>query len=227
MPGYLVKHETLNLGGVDFTVRSLLDRQQYADPQGLAEAAGISSAMWPLFGLVWPSARIMAEAMSRKDVAGKRVLEIGCGLALASLVIHQRLGDVTASDCHPLTQAFLAENLRLNQLPDLHYETGHWERENLALGRFDLIIASDVLYERDQPESLSSFIDLHANEEVEVIILDPDRGNRSQFCQRMVKLGFTLTTERAATHQTTGEAYKGHFLHFHRHAPVEKTPAGS
>lgn len=216
MPGYQVKHETHVLGTSSFEIRSLLDRQQYADPDGAAEAAGISSASWPLFGMVWPSSRMLADAMQTHHLAGQRILEIGCGLALASLVLHRRHGDITASDCHPLTAAFLAENVRLNALPHLKYQTGHWGRDNLALGEFDLIIASDVLYERDQPETLSNFIDRHSSAHVHVIVLDPDRGNRSGFCRRMVALGYSLNIQRAGLQQNTGEAYKGHFLHFHR-----------
>lgn len=229
MPGYQVKFETHVLGDSPFVIRSLLDRQQYADPDGAAHAAGISSASWPLFGMVWPSARMLANAMQTQDLAGKRILEIGCGLALASLVIHRRLGDITASDCHPLTGAFLAENLRLNALPALKYQTGHWGRENPELGRFDLIIASDVLYERDQPDTLSRFIDRHSAETVEVIVLDPDRGNRNGFCRRMQALGYALDLQRANTEQSTGEPYKGHFLNFRRTgapAPVPAPPGG-
>lgn len=216
MPGYQVKHETHQLGNTSFEIRSLLNRQQFADPDGVALALGISSASWPLFGMVWPSARMLANAMQTHDLVGKRILEIGCGLALASLVIHRRLGDITASDCHPMTEAFLLENVRLNGLPHLQYQTGDWGRPNPALGRFDLIIASDVLYERDQPGSLSRFIDLHSNDPVNIIVLDPDRGNRNDFCRKMITLGFALDLQRANTTQTTGEAYKGHFLNFSR-----------
>jgi hypothetical protein len=216
MPGYQVKLETHLLGTSHFEIRSLLDRQQYADPDGAALAAGISSASWPLFGMVWPSARMLADAMQTYDIAGKRILEIGCGLALASLVIHRRLGDITASDCHPLTAAFLADNVLRNDLPVLKYQTGHWGRKNLALGQFDLIIASDVLYERDQPETLSQFIHLHSADPVNIIVLDPDRGNRNGFCRKMEALGYTLDLQRAGNTQSTGEAYKGHYLNFSR-----------
>ena len=217
MPGYQVKFETHLLGTSHFEIRSLLDRQQYADPEGAALAAGISSASWPLFGMVWPSARMLANAMQTYDIAGKRILEIGCGLALASLVIHRRQGDITASDCHPLTAAFLADNVLRNDLPVLKYQTGHWGRENLGLGQFDLIIASDVLYERDQPETLSQFIHLHSADPVNIIVLDPDRGNRNGFCRKMEALGYTLDLQRAGNTQSTGEAYKGHFLNFSRY----------
>ncbi len=216
MPGYKVKHETIALGTSDFVIRSLLDKLQFSDRDGVAAAAGISSSAWPLFGLVWPSARILADAMQTQDIAGKRVLEIGCGLALASLVIHRRLGDITASDRHPLAQSFLEKNLLLNDLPVLAYQTGNWDTDNPALGKFDLIIASDVLYERQQPESLSRFIDLHANDAVDVVIVDPDRGNRNPFCRLMAGLGYVLTLKRAAREQTSGEAYKGHVLRFNR-----------
>lgn len=216
MPGYQVKVETHLLGTSHFEIRSLLDRQQYADPDGAALAAGISSASWPLFGMVWPSARMLANAMQTYDIAGKRILEIGCGLALASLVIHRRLGDITASDCHPLTADFLADNVLRNGLPHLKYQTGHWGRENLALGKFDLIIASDVLYERDQPETLSQFIHQHSADPVNIIVLDPDRGNRNGFCRKMAALGYKLNLQRADSTQSTGEAYKGHFLNFSR-----------
>ncbi|MBK6999431.1 MAG: SAM-dependent methyltransferase [Rhodoferax sp.] len=216
MPGYQVKQETHLLGTSSFEIRSLLDRQQYADPDGAALAAGISSASWPLFGVIWPSARVLANAMQTYDLVGKRILEIGCGLALASLVIHRRLGDITASDCHPLTKVFLEENLRLNALPRMKYQAAHWGRENLSLGKFDLIIASDVLYERDMPETLSRFIDCHSSNRVDIIVLDPDRGNRSSFCRNMVDLGYAPDIQRANTLQSTGKAYRGHFLNFSR-----------
>lgn len=103
--GYDVKFQRVGVGGgADLQIRSLLDKQQFSDPFGLALAAGISSATWPLFGLVWPSAQKLADLMQTWELKGKRVLELGCGLALASLVVHRREGNVTASDCHPLTE---------------------------------------------------------------------------------------------------------------------------
>ena len=40
MPGYQVRFQTIAVGSTDFRIRSLLDRQQYHDPDGEAEAAG-------------------------------------------------------------------------------------------------------------------------------------------------------------------------------------------
>lgn len=214
MSSYQVKHQLLALGSSDFRIRSLLNLQQFSDDDGLALAAGISSASWSLFGQIWPSARVLADAMQTLVTGEKRILEIGCGLGLASMVLQRRLANITASDCHPLTELFLRENARLNHLPNIKYQTGHWDRPNPDLGQFDVIIASDVLYERQQPESLSRFITRHAAPLCEVIVVDPNRGNRTAFCRLMKNEGYAFAQHSAATRQTTGETYRGRFLNF-------------
>ena len=220
MPGYQVKHQTVTIGGLDYAIRSLLDKQQYADPQGAAEDAGMGASGWPLFGQVWPSARVLALLMHSHAIAGKRILEVGAGLALASLVIHRRQGDVTVTDWHPLTGAFLHENLQANGLGPLPCEAGNWALDDAdgasGLGRFDLIIGSDVLYERQQPEQLARFIDQHATPDAQVVIVDPDRSNRSAFCRAMAALGYRLSMTPAETRLESGEAYKGRLLRFRR-----------
>lgn len=218
MPGYKVKTESLAVGGTPMLIRSLLDRQQFADPLGAALALGISSASWPLFGLVWPSALVLAAHMEQVPLGARRVLEVGCGLALASLVVHRRGGAVTASDRHPLAEAFLLENLRLNAMAPLRYAHGDWAAPNPALGRFDLIIGSDVLYERGQPELLCAFIELHAQASVEVIVVDPDRGNRAAFNRGMHGLGFERSEQRLRTLPGGVLPYKGLLLGYVRAA---------
>jgi predicted nicotinamide N-methyase len=215
--GYDVKFQRVGVGGgADLQIRSLLDKQQFYDPLGLAFDAGISSATWPLFGLVWPSAQKLADLMQTWELKGKRVLEVGCGLALASLVVHRREGNITASDCHPLTETFLKANVLLNDLPPLHYETGNWGRVNKGLGAFDLLIASDVLYERNHPAQLSGFIEEHAAEGAEVLIIDPNRGNRSAFHKDMTNMGFFVTEIMINTPLDDLSAYRGRLLHYKR-----------
>lgn len=225
MAGYEVKLQQVAVaGGGDLTIRSLLDNRQYADPLGEAEAAGISSACWPLFGLVWPSAQKLADLMQGWRLGALRILEIGCGLGLASLVIQRRDGNITASDCHPLTEAFLVANTRLNLLPSMKYRTGNWGRANPQLGEFDLIIGSDILYERDQPAQLAAFIQLHAATHAEVLIVDPNRSNRAAFTQQMALLGFALKETRLDAPLQDGSPYRGRLLHYKRNGSPPPFP---
>ena len=215
--GYDVKFQRVGVGGgADLQIRSLLDKQQFYDPLGIALEAGISSATWPLFGLVWPSAQKLADIMQTWELKAKRVLELGCGLGLASLVIHRREGNITASDRHPLTESFLKANVLLNDLPPLHYETGNWGRVNKGLGMFDLLIASDVLYERSHPAQLSGFIQEHAAEGAEVLIVDPNRGNRSAFHKDMARMGFAVTELMMNEPLEDRSTYRGRLLHYKR-----------
>lgn len=227
MPGYQTKQEHIAVRGVDdLVIRSLLDRQQFSDPLGDALAQGISSAAWPLFGLLWPSGAQLAARIALHPVtSGERILELGCGLALASLVGHRRGADMTASDCHPLAEDFLIENLRLNELGPMKYRHGHWgghaaspargglPATPMLSGRFELIIGSDLLYERDDEGTLSGTIARHAAPGGEVWIVDPDRGNRAAFHKQMIAAGFSGREERldrAAAGFQLG--YKGRLL---------------
>ncbi len=219
MEDYRVKTLRVDIDGAGaLTIRSLLDPQQYFDPEGAAEAAGISPANWPLFGLLWPTSQKLANLMQRIDLRERRILEIGCGLALASLVVHRREGNITASDCHPLTEAFLIENLRQNALPALNYRVGNWARANPALGIFDLIIGADVLYERNHPQQLADFIARHAARRAEVIIIDPNRGNTSAFSRFMGGHGFHCTETALDEPLADGSPYRGKALRYLREA---------
>ncbi|MES2207834.1 MAG: class I SAM-dependent methyltransferase [Pseudomonadota bacterium] len=216
MPGYQVKFETLFIGDTSLKIRSLKDQLQYADPDGSCERAGISSATWPLFGLVWPSSLILAETMRVHAIDGLKVLELGCGLGLASLIASQRGADITASDYHPLAASFLKENIALNDFLPIKYERGNWEKLDSVTGKFDLIIGSDLLYEPNHPHMLSEFIHYHSEKTVKVIIVDPNRRQQSQFTQKMLKLGYSLTIEMVKNSWAKALNYKGKVLSYSR-----------
>ena len=231
MHGYSLKQERVAIAGVfDLVIESLLDKQQFSDPQGDAERLGISSAQWPLFGLLWPSGMHLAVRMGeRAVVTGKRILEIGCGLGLASLVGHRAGADVTASDCHPLAGRFLAANLRLNALQPMKYRHGQWPglvgprnglhelAPTVLAGHFDLIVGSDVLYERDETGTLADFIARLAAPVAEIWIVDPNRGNRSAFHRHMARHGFRVEEDRLDHPAEQGLAlYRGRMLTYRR-----------
>lgn len=240
-PGYLTKHENIAVLGVDdLHIRSLLDKQQFHDPLDEALNLGISSATWPLFGLLWPSGLLLAERMAVRPVTHERILEIGCGLGLASLVAHRRGAQVTASDCHPLAHAFLDENTRLNGLPAMPYRHGLWgcaaarddglpvltqARDAPLSGVFDLIVGSDILYERDDAGTLAQFIHEHAAHSAEIWVIDPNRGNRAAFHKHMGRLGFAVHEQILDQDAHDGvAAYKGRMLTYTRRAHASACP---
>ncbi|MEL1265223.1 class I SAM-dependent methyltransferase [Pseudoxanthomonas putridarboris] len=219
MPGYTTRLLTVRLGGRNYRIRALSDLQQFADPTGQAQRAGISSSLWSLFGQVWPSGKVLAEAMSNFDVEGKRILELGCGLGLSSLVLADRGADVVASDHHPLAESFLAYNAGLNDLPAVTYRDLPWAVPDETLGRFDLIIGSDILYERDHATQIAAMMQRHAQPAAELLITDPGRGNSGPFTRAMALQGYEVTEQRSRFDEKDTEPFRGRLLSYRRGSP--------
>jgi predicted nicotinamide N-methyase len=103
----------------------------------------------PYWAELWPASTALAAALP--EVTGLRVVELGCGLGVPSLVAAARGAEVTATDWAPDAIDLLRENAERNRL-ELRAEVRDW-REPWD-ERFDLVLAADVLYERRNVEPL-------------------------------------------------------------------------
>ena len=164
-------YQTVEFGKTDIHLCTLRDKQEFDDPQGAAEKLGISSASWPLFGVVWPSSMVLAHYISDYNTGTKRILEIGCGMALSSLLLNKKLANITATDHHPEAGLFLQRNAQLNEGLPINYAQVGWADAHDDLGLFDLIIGSDLLYEEQHVALLANFIEAHSNPACEVILV--------------------------------------------------------
>lgn len=210
------RYQTIEFGKIDIHVRSLRDNQEFADDSGLAESLGISSASWPLFGIVWASGQVLAQEMFNYDIANKRILEVGCGIALASLILNHRHADITATDCHPEAEAFLAINTELNHDNKIPFTRTGWSDELSELGKFDVIIGSDILYESEHVDLLSVFINQHAAEHCEVIVVDPGRGHHAKFSKKMLALGYSHQQHKPVQKIDADYVFNGQILYYSR-----------
>lgn len=217
MPPLRLRYQTLEFQDTDIHIRSLRDRQEFSDPLGEADALGISSAQWSLFGVVWDSSRALAEQMVGFDIANKRILEVGCGMALASLLLNSRNADITATDYHPEAASFLIENTRLNNGSKIPFLRTNWASITDGLGHFDVIIGSDLLYEREHIELLSEFIDRHASPNCEIILVDPGRGNHALFSKKMRSLGYSHRQHKITPTSDMSPSFKGQMLFYRKH----------
>jgi predicted nicotinamide N-methyase len=189
--GVRVRYETIEFGDLDIHVRALRDLQECETKSDSMD----DSASWSVFGVVWDSARALAGMMVDYDVGERRVLEIGCGIGLSSLVLKSRGLDITATDRHHRAAEFLSHNTDINGFGPIPFARLDWDtvedEPTSRLGRFDLIIASDVLYERGHPESVTGFIARHAHPTCEVILVDPGRQNCGRYDRQMQDHGFS------------------------------------
>lgn len=209
-----VRYQTIELENVDIHVRTLRDLQQFEDLEGVAEKLGISSATWPIFGVIWPSGMVLAHLMLSYDIDNLRILEIGCGIGLASLVLNHRLSDITATDYHPEAEKYLIFNTALNDGKSIPFVQLDWSNLESNIGEFDLIIGSDVLYERSHINLLAAFLEKHTKPTSKIILIDPGRGNSSKFSKKMVSMGFTHTQSHPFDTNYLDEEFRGIVLEF-------------
>ena len=188
-----LRYHTYEFDQCDLHVRTLRNRQEFDDPEDIAQALGISSTNWSLFGVVWDSGEVLARLMWDRVFHGEKILEVGCGIGLASLALSFRAQNISATDRHPEAQKFLDYNSALNKLSPIKFERCDWENPDSSLGKFDLIIGSDLLYDRADVNHLSRFIDRHAENSCEVLLIDPNRGLRTKFSKEMETFGYTIT----------------------------------
>lgn len=216
MPGYETRKLNVSVGNFKAKIRALSDHNQFYDPKGKAKNAGICSASWSLFGQLWQASKVLAKAVKHIEIEDRRIIELGCGLALPSLVLQHRGANITASDYHPLSQPFLDYNADLNNLEHIPYVNLPWGDENAHVGKFDLIVGSDILYQPDHSELLAGLIGCIASRKAKVLITCPGRGYRNQFSRSLKELGFELNEERVPFSKDEKAPYAGRLLTYRR-----------
>lgn len=178
---YRLALRTEEVGGWRFDLVAIEDFE--AAVGDLAERVGKGldprwfEELCPMFGVIWPSARALARRAVTADLRGRRVLELGCGLALPSLAAARAGADVVATDQHPDAERFLAENLARNRL-HLRYARLDWTAAappEVPERGFDVVLASDVLYTSAMPALLAATLDRFLAEGGIARVADPGR----------------------------------------------------
>jgi predicted nicotinamide N-methyase len=176
----------------------------------------------PFFGKLWPSARALGRYLAQLGgpvLGGKTVLEAGCGLALPSMVAARLGASVTATDFHPDVEAFLQENLALNAMRGVRYVDANWQDDTTSLGRYDVVVGSDVLYDRAHVRTLAHFLLRHTAEGGRIVITDPGRAYLQDFASCMEQLNFSseLRVETVASGAGVQDVYLLEFRRGHQH----------
>jgi predicted nicotinamide N-methyase len=101
----------------------------------------------PYYAVLWDSAKALASHLAARHgtLAGRSVVELGCGLGLPSIVAAMRGARVTATDFHPDCEAFLRRNAEQNGVT-LEFAALDWSAVPSDWPTFDFVLASDVIY---------------------------------------------------------------------------------
>jgi len=138
----------------------------------------------PYWATPWPSGAVLAGALADDPPPkGARVLELGCGLALPSIVAARAGAEVLATDGSEDAVAFAAHSLALNELEGEVAQV-EWSKQGDALaarGPWDLVLAADVLYLKGNVDVALDLVPRLVAPGGEVRIADPRRAGTRDF----------------------------------------------
>lgn len=112
----------------------------------------------PYWADVWPSALCLAERVATEAGQGRRFLELGCGLGYVSAGAAARGFEVLATDYYAEALEFTWLNVRRNGLAGPPTKLVDWRKFPTDLGRFDVVAAADVLYEKAYPALIAAAV---------------------------------------------------------------------
>ncbi len=123
------------------------------------EAAFDEDEFLPYWAELWPSGLALARYVAGLDVAGRKVLELGCGLGLPSLAAALRGADVLATDWAEDAIALLRENADRNGAL-LGVARVRWSEPEplLRAAPWDLVLGADLLYEERNVDQLAALL---------------------------------------------------------------------
>jgi len=115
----------------------------------ITEADFVKDERLPYWADIWPSSHALAAHVARMDGRGKRALELGCGVGLVMTAAARAGYEPLATDYYEDALEFARYNVWRNT--GLRVGTRHvdWRHFPADLGEFDLVLASDVLYEKE------------------------------------------------------------------------------
>jgi predicted nicotinamide N-methyase len=152
----------------------------------------------PYWAELWGSAVALAHDLSLRALRGRRTLELGCGLGLPSIAAARAGGRVLATDWSRDAVLATRANAERNGVRLEAIECS-WTSPAPIVERapWDLVIASDVLYERSNAELLVGLLRRLVSEHGLVLIADPGRPAAEGFFERAAAAGFVIGTSRS------------------------------
>jgi len=146
----------------------------------------------PYWADVWPSARVLAGRVLREAGAGRSLLELGCGVGVVAVAAARAGFAVTATDYYEDALLFTRANVWRAVGEEPEARLVDWRAFPRDLGRFDVVVASDVLYERPYAQLVARAIALTLARGGLALVTDPGRIAAPAFVDAAGELGLQM-----------------------------------
>lgn len=146
----------------------------------------------PYWADLWPAAIALAGHIRDLPGDGRTFLELGCGLGLVSAAAVAAGFDVTASDYYDDALRFAAVNTLQHTGVLPRTRNLDWRALPDDLPRYDVVVASDVLYEHPYAALVASVLARVLAPRGEAWVADPGRVAVGLFIDECARLGLQV-----------------------------------
>lgn len=160
------------------SAEDLISESEFADDERL-----------PYWAEVWPSSHALARVVADLAPGGGRVIELGCGVGLVTIAAMRAGFDVLATDYYEDALRFTRRNAQNARVSMPSTRVVDWRAFPADLGTFDLVLASDVLYERPYAELLAQVVLQCLSPSGMGLVADPGRAALPQFIEACERIG--------------------------------------
>jgi len=174
---------------------------------------------FPLWAKIWKASWVLSGYLADMPVEpGKRLLEIGAGVGLVSIVAASFGHQITMTEYNPDALNFAHANAHLNNCPGLPIQKLDWHHPQLK-GKFDTIVASEVVYKQDDFSALIHLFRAYLRPRGQIILASEMRKTGKDLFD-LLKADFDIEVEKKSLRSETGATrimlFKMRFRNLHR-----------
>jgi predicted nicotinamide N-methyase len=188
--------EELRIAGTRFSLLRVADTNALLN--AVDPATFLEDERLPFWSEIWASSVSLAQwCLTSDSIRGKEVLELGCGLGLAGIAAARSGATVVLSDYEEDALLFARYNAFQNAETEVEVRHFDWRRPVLPR-RFDILLGSDILYERRHFLPLLEAFDVLLVPGGMVVLTDPDRSTGKAFIELAREWGYGLALDHSA-----------------------------
>ena len=188
------------------SAEELIDEDDYARDERL-----------PYWAELWPSAHVLAAELEGRALSGVRVVELGCGVGLPSIVAALRGAEVLATDWYADALGFVGANAEAagarvaGRLLDWNDPPADLVAPGAAR---DLVIGADLLYEERNGPALAALLPRMLRPGGEALVADPRRPHADGLLNPLHEAGWAH--EMSEVRHLGRPDESGSVVHLHR-----------
>lgn len=187
---FSVADETVTVGS-----RQYLLRKPSNSDHLISEADYVKDERLPYWADVWPASRQLAATLLEERGTGRLLLELGCGVGLATIAALDAGFQVTATDYYDDALHVTRANAERNLGSEPATRMVNWREWPDDIGTFDMVVGADVIYEAEYSTLVARCLSRALSPQGEGIIADPGRIALAGFLEALPGFGLAVTSQ--------------------------------